>query len=142
MSDEHVNEKSEHNERSAPEITMLFDGECPLCSREVRWLERKNTAGRVAFIDISKPEFDAARYGLRYEDVDREIHGVLPDGTIVRRVEVFRRIYRAIGLGWLVAPTGWPVFKPVFDLGYLLFAKNRKRLGRLFGRSCDSNRCG
>jgi len=34
------------------------------------------------------------------------IHGVFPDGRMVRKVEVFRQAYRAVGLGWLLAPTG------------------------------------
>ena len=66
------------------------------------------------------------------------IHGVLPDGTVVTRMEVFRRAYRAVGWGWLLAPTGWPVLKPIFDWGYEQFAKRRKKIARLFcGAQCD-----
>lgn len=31
------------------------------------------------------------------------IHAVLPDGSTVKGVEVFRRVYDAIGLGWVYA---------------------------------------
>ena len=29
------------------------------------------------------------------------IHAVLPDGRVVKDVEVFRRLYEAVGLGWV-----------------------------------------
>ena len=47
---------------------------------------------------------------------------------------VVRQAYRAVGLGWILAPTGWPVLRPVFDWLYLGFARYRVRLGRAFGR--------
>ena len=33
------------------------------------------------------------------------IHGILPDGRVVTNVEVFRRLYEAVGLGWVYAAT-------------------------------------
>ena len=45
------------------------------------------------------------------------------------------------GLGWALAPTGWPVFRQVFDALYTLFARHRVRMGGLFGRGCVNDRC-
>jgi predicted DCC family thiol-disulfide oxidoreductase YuxK len=70
------------------------------------------------------------------------MHGVFPDGRIVRKVEAFRQAYRAVGLGWLLAPTGWPLLRQVFDGLYELFARYRVSFGRLFGRSCNTGACG
>ena len=120
---------------------LLYDGECPFCLREVRWLQSRNRRKHLAFEDISSPDFDAARLGLTREKLLGVIHGVFPDGRIVCKVEVFRQAYRAVGLGWLVAPTGWPVARWVFDGLYSLFARYRVRLGRLFGRSCAAGTC-
>jgi predicted DCC family thiol-disulfide oxidoreductase YuxK len=65
---------------------------------------------------------------------------VLPDGTLVEGVEVFRRAYAAVGLGWLVAPTRWPLLRPLADAAYRWFARNRLRLtGR--GEVCNADRC-
>jgi hypothetical protein len=36
------------------------------------------------------------------------LHGVMPDGRIVRGVEAIRQAYQAVGLGSLVAPTRLP----------------------------------
>mgnify|MGYP006953060487 CR=1 FL=1 len=37
------------------------------------------------------------------------IHAVLPNGEVVKGVEVFRRIYEVIGLGWVYAATKIPL---------------------------------
>lgn len=117
-------------------IKLLIDGQCPLCRHEADFLRRLDRGrGRVAVDDITRPGFDADRYGLSRDAVMAMIHGILPDGTVVRGMEVFRRAYAAIGLGWLLAPTGWPLLRPVFDAFYRWFARNRLRLtGR--GESC------
>jgi predicted DCC family thiol-disulfide oxidoreductase YuxK len=64
-----------------------------------------------------------------------EIHGRLPDGRIITGVEVFRRLYTAVGFGWLVAPTRWPGVRQGLDLAYRFFARYRLRLT---GR-CDTD---
>jgi predicted DCC family thiol-disulfide oxidoreductase YuxK len=120
---------------------LLFDGECPLCRREVRWLQRRNRHGQLAFEDITAPGFDAARFGTTREELMGVIHGVFPDGRLVRRMEVFRQAYRAVGLGWLTAPTGWPGLRWLFDWLYVRFARNRIAIGRVFGRSCPAATC-
>jgi predicted DCC family thiol-disulfide oxidoreductase YuxK len=63
-----------------------------------------------------------------------------PDGSLVRGMEVFRRAYDAVGLGWLLAPTRWPILRSIFDAGYSWFARNRLRLTGRTG-TCDSGRC-
>src|SRR5579862_4847317 len=110
---------------------MLYDGECPFCLREVRWLRRRNHRGHLAFEDVSTSDFDPTPYRATREELLGVIHGVFPDGKVVSGVEVFRQAYRAIGLGWLLAPTGWPGLRWIFDRLYRVFARNRIRLGAL-----------
>lgn len=121
-------------------VKVLYDGECPLCAREIEMLRRLDRGrGRIAFEDIAAPDFDAGRYGLDQAAVMSRIHGVLPDGRIIEGVEVFRRLYAGVGLGWLVAPTRWPLLRPAFDAAYRWFARNRLRLT---GRpACEDGRC-
>ena len=123
------------------QIRVLFDGACPLCSREIRMLERLDRGrGCVEFEDIAQPGFDPAVYGLDSERVMARIHGVLPDGSVIEGLEVFRRVYAAVGLGWLLAPTRWPLLRGISEAGYRIFAQNRMRwTGR--AADCDGGRC-
>jgi predicted DCC family thiol-disulfide oxidoreductase YuxK len=123
------------------QIRVLYDGDCPLCSREIRFLERRDRGrGRIQFEDIAHPNFEPAVYGLDAREVMARIHGVLPDGSVVEGVEVFRQAYTAVGLGWLMAPTRWPGLRRVADLASRIFARNRLRwTGR--ESSCEAEKC-
>ena len=123
-----------------PVFELFYDGDCPLCAREVAALKRLDRRrGRLALTDIAAPEFDASRYGRPQEELMARIHGRLPDGTWVEGVEVFRRAYGAVGLGWLLAPTRWPGLRRVADAAYRVFARNRLRwTGRA---DCSDGHC-
>ncbi|MCX7097474.1 MAG: DUF393 domain-containing protein [Methylococcales bacterium] len=113
------------------EFTLFYDGLCPICSREAAWLIKKNKRGRLGFQDINDAGFDPSLYGTTLAGMMAEIHGVYPDGRLVKGMDVFRAAYTAVGLGWLLEPTDWPVVKPMFNLLYWLFSKYRIRLARL-----------
>ena len=119
------------------QFKVLFDGESPYCRFEIRWLQRWNRKGRLVFEDITGASFDASQYGVSPETLMAVFHGVFPDGRVIHGPEVFRQAYRAVGLGWLWAPTGWPLLRPVFDRLYAVFARHRVSLGRLFGHRRD-----
>jgi predicted DCC family thiol-disulfide oxidoreductase YuxK len=116
---------------SGPELTLLFDGGCPLCVREVRFLQerdrrRHGEAPRLAFVDIDAADYDpAAHQGISYREAMGRIHAINADGTVLRDVEVFRRAYELIGLGWLYAPSRWPLLAPLLNAVYGLWARWR-----------------
>ena len=119
---------------------VFYDGDCPLCMREIRMLERMDRKrGRIRFTDIADGAFDAeSETGRSLGQLMAEIHGRLPDGTLVTGVEVFRQLYGAVGLGWLLAPTRWPGLRWMSDGAYTVFAKNRLRLtGRCEEEQCE-----
>jgi len=120
---------------------LLYDGECPICVRETRWLAARSRDGALALEDISKPNFDAAQYGVSRAELMNVLHGVFPDGRMVNRVAAVREAYRAVGLGWMVAPSEWPVLSWFFDIGYALFARYRVQIGTLLGRGCEQGTC-
>jgi predicted DCC family thiol-disulfide oxidoreductase YuxK len=92
-------------------------------------LERiDGSRGRLGAIDIAAEGFDASRYGRDWETLMGRIHGVLPDGSIVEGVEVFRRVYAAVGRGWMLSWTRLPPFARPVDAAYRWFARNRLRL--------------
>lgn len=124
------------------EFLLFYDGQCPLCCREVAWLRARNRCGKLRLQDIHAPDFDPAIYATSMEALMAEIHGLLPDGRLVKGMDAFYAAYSAVGLGWLMAPTRWPLLKDIFDRLYLWFARHRLRLGALLGRNCQGKSCG
>jgi len=114
--------------REGKEIEVLYDGDCPLCDREVKMLRRLDRKRRIRFTNIAAAEFKAGDYGLTQDKLMAEIHARLPDGAWIRGVEVFRRIYSALGWGPVVRLTRLPVVSNLLDGAYRLFARNRLRL--------------
>ena len=119
-------------------VEAFFDGECPLCLKEVQLLRRLDRKERIRWTDIASPDFDARSQGKTHEELMAKMHGRLPDGTWIEGVEVFRRLYSAVGLGPLVALSRIPGISHLADLGYRVFAKNRLRLtGRCQEGTCE-----
>lgn len=120
------------------DIEVFYDGACPLCMREIRMLQGRDQRQRIRFVDIAANGFDAASVGLTWETLMDRIHGRLPDGTMVEGVEVFRRLYAAVGFAPLVALTRLPGVKQLLNVAYRAFAKNRLRLtGRCVDGACE-----
>lgn len=112
-----------------PQLTVLYDGGCPICLREVRFLQRRNHSGYLAFVDINSPDYDPDHNaGITYREAMARIHAIRLDGHVLRDVAVFREAYRLIGLGWVYAPTTWPVVSFLADKVYALWAWQRLRI--------------
>mgnify|MGYP000040923977 CR=1 FL=1 len=118
-------------------VEVFFDGDCPLCKRELDFLRRRDRDGRILATDIAASDFSAARYGRRQEDFMASIQGRLPSGEWITGVEVFRQLYAAVGFRRLVWLSRQPGISWILDRSYALFAKNRLRLT---GR-CDDGAC-
>ncbi|KAH0453551.1 hypothetical protein IEQ34_017875 [Dendrobium chrysotoxum] len=132
-------------------IKMLYDGECPLCMREVNMLRERNQAyGTIKFVDISSDDYlPEENQGLDYKTVMGKIHTIQSDGTIHTNVELkrncifayedirnlingsvqaFRRLYEEVGLGWVYAITK---YKPILTIAngiYGIWAAYRLQL--------------
>jgi predicted DCC family thiol-disulfide oxidoreductase YuxK len=124
--------------QDAWEVEVFYDGDCPLCVREVRMLMRLDERQRrIRFTNIADPMFDPSDVGLGFDALMAHIHGRLPSGELIEGVEVFRRLYAAVGFRTLVRLSRLPGVAQLLDAGYHAFAKNRLRLT---GR-CQDGRC-
>ena len=116
---------------SSPALTLLFDGGCPLCVREVNFLRRRDRNGSLAFVDIDALDYTPADHqGISYAEAMGRIHAITASGLVLHDVAVFREAYRLIGLGWLYAPTRWPLLSGLVDRMYSLWASRRLQLTR------------
>mmetsp|Transcript_10159 Transcript_10159/g.17716 ORF Transcript_10159/g.17716 Transcript_10159/m.17716 type:complete len:232 (+) Transcript_10159:143-838(+) len=134
-----VNE--EENRSTSGQITwhakLLYDGDCPVCIRNVEMLQRLDRQRRVDFVDIASPFYEPEEHGgVELEDAMERMTAVLSNGLIVQDMEAIRALYTAMGLGWLVAPTAWPVFRTAFDQLYQYVSSKRYTL--LGQKMCDA----
>ena len=89
-----------------PPFEVFFDGQCPLCRREIDMIRRMDRRGQLILTDIASDSFEPESVPL--DQLMREIHGRVVGGPYVTGVEVFRQIYQRVGWGAVVGPTRWP----------------------------------
>jgi len=69
-------------------ITLLYDGECPTCMKQVEFLikrmdENPEYAGLVRFTNLADPSYDPKESGgVTYDDGMRHIHAITRDGRV------------------------------------------------------------
>ena len=110
-------------------LEVWFDGDCPLCRREIALLRRLDRQGAIVFTDVATGEghcpIDRAELLSRFHA--RE------DGRLVSGAEAFAAMWRAIPL---LRPLGLAARNRavlrVLEAAYLRFLKVRPRLQRFF----------
>ncbi|DBB06240.1 hypothetical protein WJX82_000167 [Trebouxia sp. C0006] len=109
------------------EIKMLYDGDCPLCMREVNMLRKRDKGqNKIGFVDISSQDYSARdNAGITYEEAMGSIHGILPGDKVITNVDVFRKLYDVVGLGWVYAITRNSFINNLANRVYALWAKYR-----------------
>lgn len=121
------------------DFEVFFDGECPMCKREIAMIRRQDRNNRIRFTDITEDSFAPKELGKTMNDLMAEIHGRLPNGEMVIGVDVFRHLYDAIGFHRLVRLTRLPGVSGVLDIMYRFFAKYRLKLAQ---NRCINGSCG
>ena len=115
----------------AVKLTLLFDGACPLCQREVNFLRDRDKLNNICFVDIDSPNYQQKNFAdISYQEAMGRIHAITSSGRILKDVSVFREAYRLVGLGWIYAPTTWPLLSPLIDHIYKFWASWRLPLTR------------
>ncbi|MGI2799620.1 DUF393 domain-containing protein [Photobacterium damselae subsp. damselae] len=126
----------------ANSIVIFFDGQCPLCQKEMNKLVRYDKSEQIHLVDIFSTEFDD------YPAIDQQeaadiIHVLLPNGELLTGLNALHYAWQSVGKGWLYAPTRWKVWRSLWDRLYLLFAQNRYRVSKwLTGKErCHNGAC-
>lgn len=123
-------------------LTLFYDGFCPICQREIAWLQSRNHHNALMFQEIHAEDFDPSSLGVSLEDLMAEIHGVTEEGLLIKGIDVFYLSYQAVGLAWLVAPLQWPWTRPICLRAYAIFARYRLPItARFLKRHCQQGQC-
>jgi len=132
-------------------LTLYYDGHCPICRTEMQQLHARDAAGRLRLVDVRADGF-AAPEGASREALLQAIHGRTADGRLVVGVETLRLAYDAIGLGWVLAFTAWPLLRRPSEWAYRVFARHRFSMPAWLGlagfglrsrtTACNDDACG
>lgn len=109
-------------------IKMLYDGECPLCMREVNMLrERSKSYGDgIKFVDVCADDYaPEENSNIDFETAMGRIHAIRQDGEILTNIGAFRALYEEVGLGWVYAITYYQPWASILDSVYAFWAKYR-----------------
>lgn len=104
--------------------TLYYDGNCPLCAREVRTLKRLNDGG-LAFEDIHALADSALPDGVEREDLLRRLHTRDHGGRWHLGLEATVLSWSHTPLGILFRPLLWPGFRNIAEKGYARWADRR-----------------
>jgi predicted DCC family thiol-disulfide oxidoreductase YuxK len=126
---------------TAARYTMLYDGNCRICTGQAETVAAFNDDGLIEILDLNSPEVRARFPQVTPDAAQRELHLVAPDGSLFRGAEAVRetllRLPSLRGLGELMrVPGAMSLARPL----YAWVAANRYLFGRT-GDSCDDGSC-
>ncbi|WP_150912074.1 thiol-disulfide oxidoreductase DCC family protein [Marinobacter halotolerans] len=103
--------------------TLFYDGQCPLCAKEIATL-RKLETGNLVFADV---HLQGNRKGLlpEREALLRRLHLLTSDGQWVVGLHATVRAWSHTRLGFLFKPLLWPVIYPLVSRFYSNWADRR-----------------
>ena len=110
-------------------FVFLFDGGCPLCLKETRFLKKKDVLNKINFVDINNDNYNPILFkDISYVEAMSTLHGILENGEIIKGLEVLAYSYELIGLGWVYYPLKIEFLAPVFKFFYQFWAKYRLKI--------------
>jgi len=120
-----------------PALTVLYDGSCPLCRREIavyRDLQPVQPGSPVCFADISDAHVPLPP-GTTREQLLARFHVQARDGELHSGAQAFLRLWAALpGWRWLALWGRVPGASGVMELTYRIFLRFRPRLQRWASR--------
>jgi predicted DCC family thiol-disulfide oxidoreductase YuxK len=120
---------------AAPELTLFYDGQCPLCVAEIEFLQSRSTKEQLAFVDVTQTGFEAAGHNISCDAAMAQIHGRTADGQVLVGVPVFAAAYKLARLPVLAWVLSRAWLMPVLQPAYVFFAKHRQAISRRIGPS-------
>ncbi|MGK0445308.1 MAG: putative DCC family thiol-disulfide oxidoreductase YuxK [Bermanella sp.] len=116
---------------SKKDITVFYDGQCPLCSWEIDHLKKKDVNQRIGFEDIHGDEFATKHPNLNKQQLDNLLHVQQSDGQFQTGIDATYLLWQTVGMGKWFAPLKWKWLRVVLKPSYLLFARYRHSITAL-----------
>jgi len=121
--------------RIMTEVTIFYDGACPLCLREIAFLRKLDRRDRLAFENVADPNAPIS-CPIDRETLLARFHARLPNGEVVDGARAFTEAYaRVPGLSFMGTLGRFGPTRAALNGLYGLFLKVRPRLQWLARRA-------
>jgi len=125
-------------------MIIFYDGNCPLCSTEMKQLKQFDTDNKIVLEDLN-----AADFSERYSYIDKEkamtyLQAQTHSGEMVYGLDVTYQAWKIVGKHSWLKIFRLPIISFFADCGYLLFAKYRHPISRFLmpNTQCINGQCG
>lgn len=109
-------------------LTLYYDGDCPLCAREIAALRRRADPQRLQLVDIAAPGFASAPDEPERATLQARLHARFADGQWVSGLDATYWSWRAAGFERLALLLRWHWLRRLLEPGYRLFCRLRPHL--------------
>ena len=113
------------------QLTIYYDGACPLCLAEIHLLKEHNNKNLLAFVDIQS--LDASTASIDCRLALEVIHAKLGEETIISGPAVFFEAYKRTDLAIIQYLFSFAVIRYVYAKCYVFFAKYRHPISKAIG---------
>jgi predicted DCC family thiol-disulfide oxidoreductase YuxK len=118
-------------------FTVLYDGGCPLCSREIGHYRRLSGAADLHWVDAALADADLSPFGVTRLDALRTFHVIDRQGEMHRGAWAFMALWAEFPrYRWLAKVCRWLKLENPLDWLYARFAAWH------FRRRCGDRVCG
>lgn len=74
-------------------LKVYYDGACPLCQKEIRYYQRKDTRNKISWIDLTHSDEQALGPDLDKEAALRRFHARSPSGELYSGGRAFTEVW-------------------------------------------------
>ncbi len=89
-------------------LTLFYDGQCPLCVKEMTRLRHADNGHCLTLINIHSPACSA------YPEINKQraaqiLHGITEDGKLLLGLDATCQAWKVVGRGRWIGLSRWPI---------------------------------
>ena len=123
------------------QLTVYYDEMCVLCAKEIHHYQKQTGSDKISFVDITAPNFDAAKENVDPFLVHKIMHSKTNDGILHTKINAFIEIWKILPkYHWLAKVVGLPGIRQIASAAYdhvlapVIYHWHLRRLGKQTAR--------